>query len=206
MAKFLLVVTILTLTTLAIALLSLLFKPFPVLFKPFPVLRKTYCFWAAFSFLNFSYLTFLLFPPLLLIDPQPVLKFLDFLLIPVGVSISVVLGVWVVIIKTVSYTRMSLNPGTWTPYALNLLFLLVFISVADMYKNYLISTALKGRIHDCLHVASFFESLRNAGQDFQFNPHAFFRENGRNFYWSYSEMAFFKGNDDLDRNFLCPGR
>lgn len=89
------------------------------------------------------------------------------------------------------------------PYLFNLAFFAAFVGASDAYKSYLIDTALEGRAPNCIYISSFMSSLLNAGEDFQFHAHALFVEGGRNYYWSYSEMAFFEGNDRLDRNFPC---
>ena len=51
------------------------------------------------------------------------------------------------------------------------------------------------------HIAQ--ELEKHAGEELQLRAHAFFLEEGRNFYWSYSERAFFPGNERLDGNFRC---
>jgi hypothetical protein len=195
-AGLLLYLAALTLPAPALALLA-------VRFKLFPLVRKTYFFWSAVSLLNFGFLAFLPFPPLLLLPHRVPGDFVAFLFPPalVGTVVVVVLA----IVVRVAMRGKPLSPLATgaAPYLLNAAFLVTFIGAADAYKNHLIKTALEGRAPSCLYVSSFMSSLRNAGEDFQFHAHALVVENGRNYYWSYSKMAFFEGNDRLDRNFVC---
>lgn len=173
-------------------------------FGVLPFLRKTYFFWCAVSLVNFSFLAFLAFPPLLLVSVRIYARFASFLLPPIGVA-----SASVVILVGFSFllNRIRKLPPlviALAPYAVNLVFLLTFLWSADAYKSHLIQKALVGRAPDCIYVNSFLESIMAAGEDFQFFAHAMFVEKGRNFYWSYSDLTFYTGNDRLDPNFKCP--
>ncbi len=196
MVDYLIYVALFVLLVPTLALLSLRFGVLPFL-------RKTYFFWCAVSLVNFSFLAFLVFPPLLLVIHM---RFASFLLPPIGVAAAVVL--LLVGFSFLVNRRKQLSPKViaLAPYAVNLVFLLAFLWSADAYKSYLIQKALAGRTPDCVYVNSFFESVRAAGEEFQFFAHAVFVEEGKNFYWSYSDLAFFAGNDQLDPNFPCPAR
>ena len=174
-----------------------------VRFKVFPLIRKTYFFWAAVSLLNFGFLAFLPFPPLLLLQGRVPVSFLASLLPPALAAAAIVLALAFAARAAMRGKSLSPQARGAAPYFFNLAFLVAFVGAADTYKDYLIEKALEGRSPSCLYVSSFISSLMNAGEDFQFHAHAVFVEGGRNYYWSYSEMAFFEGNDRLDRNFPC---
>lgn len=196
MAAFLLYLAALALPAPALALLA-------VRLRVFPIVRKTYFFWAAVSLLNFGFLAFLPFPPLLLLQSRGPERFLAFLLPPAFAAAAV--GLALAVAVRIAMRGRSFSP--WAreaaPYLVNLALLVAFVAAADTYKNHLIAKALVARSPSCIHVSSFLTSLMNAGGDFQFHSHALFVERGRNYYWSYSEMAFFEGNDRLDPNFPC---
>lgn len=174
-----------------------------VRFRVFPIIRKTYFFWAAVSLLNFGFLAFLPFPPLLLLGYGALDKFSTFLLPPALATAAIVLVLTLIVRIALRWKSISLQANGVAPYFVNLAFLVVFIPVSDVYKNHLIENALSARAPSCIYVSSFLSSLMNAGRDFQRHAHAIVVEGGRNYYWSYSEVAFFEGNDSLDPNFSC---
>ena len=189
--------------------LAILVLPFPALAiisyqkKVLPTLRNTYLFWAAFSLVNFSFLAPLAFPPLFFVNPMYFGRFAGFLLPPAGVALIVVgliagLSQW-----KLSHFLQSRFARVAATFTLNAIFLVVFLITADLYKTHLIGKALEAHRPECIVVNSFLTSVRTAGEEFQFDAHAFFKEGGKTFYWSYSEQSFFEGNDRLDNNFVC---
>ena len=167
-----------------------------------PILTRTYVFWASLSLLNFWFLAPLAFPPLLLLKLSYG-KFVEFLLLPIAIS-SAALAVSLALVRwrIPKYLDLQSTKG-WATFIFNGLFLVVFLLVADVYKNHLISKDLRARKPECVQINSFYSSVLNAGEEYQFHAHAFFTENGRNFYWSYSKRKFFPGNEGLDKNFSC---
>jgi hypothetical protein len=194
--SFLLYVAVLTLPFPALAIMS--YQQ-----KVLPTLRNTYLFWAAFSLLNFSFLAPLAFPPLFLAQPVPFGRFVEFLLPPICVSLVVVGAILSLVRWKLSNFLQPRLVRVAAVFMLNAIFLLAFLVTADLYKTHLISKALVGHQPECMVVNSFLTSLRNAGKEFQFDAHAFFKERGKTFYWSYSQQSFFEGNERLDNNFAC---
>lgn len=166
-------------------------------------LRKTYFFWCLVSLVNFGFLGILAFPPLLLLIPAWIGKFQAFLLPPLGVAGAVglvVAGLWILLNRRMKKPWVDFAG----PYVANAAFLAAFMISAEEHKSHLIDQALAGHAPECVYVRSFWSSVRWAGDSW--HAHAVYVENGRKFYWSYSELGFFAGNDRLDPNFPCPRR
>ncbi len=163
----------------------------------------TYCFWAAFSIVNFDFLAAFAIPILFLSPNDYYWKFSEFLMAPVVTA--ALAATCLVVIPAIAWRRLyRMNP---LPYLLPFLFHTVFLTTllvcAERAKTDAIAVAMLGRTPDCMVVSSFFESVRRAGQEFQLYPHALFTENGRTYYWSYSTQRFYEGRDELNRNFDC---
>ena len=163
----------------------------------------TYCFWGAFSTVNFDFLAALAIPIFFPLVYDNYLKFSEFLIGPLvssAVAATCLVGVPAIAWRHL-YRRTAL------PYLIPLLFHTVFLIAllvcAERAKTDAIKAAMIGRKPDCMVVSSFFDSVRHAGQAFQFYPHALFTENGRTYYWSYSTQRFYEGRDELNRNFAC---
>jgi hypothetical protein len=190
-------------STVVLVLLAPAFAVVSLRYKVLPFLRKTYFFWCIVSLFNFSFLAFLAFPPLLLMIPKSIAKFWNFLLPPLVVAGAVglvVLGLWFLLIRRMKKPLVE-SAG---PYVVNAVFLAALVTAAEAHKSQLIEQALVGHTPECVYVRSFWDSVNVAGD--RFYAHAMYVENGRNFYWSYSNLAFFEGHDRLDRNFPCPER
>jgi hypothetical protein len=186
-----------------------LILPFPALAiisyqqKVVLTLRNTYLFWAAFSLLNFSFLAPLVFPPLFLVQPASFGRFVEFLIPPICISLvvaSVTLGLARWKLSRFLQSRFVRASGV---FIINAIFLVAFLATADLYRSHLMGKALHAHRPECMVVNSFLTSLLNAGKEFQFEAHAFFKEDGKQFYWSYSQLRFFEGNERLDNNFIC---
>jgi len=189
-----------------IVLIALIFPMLAVISYKVNVLaalRNSYIFWAAISLLNFNFLGWLAIPPILIFLHRPPSNFLPFILPPLALTIAV--GVAVVVLLKFRWPKVltSFFVTSWGIYLVNALFLLTFVTAADIYKNHLISKSLEGHKPECIVVRSFLSSMLNAGEEFQFKAHAFFKEDERNYYWSYSKQNFFPGNERLDNNFQC---
>jgi len=192
----LLYIAALTLPAPALAVLA-------VRLKVFPTVRKTYFFWAAVSLLNFGFLAFLPFPPLLLLKSRVPGDFVAFLLPPACAGALIVLALALGLRFAMRGKRFWVGADGAAPYLVNLAFFVAFVVAADVYKIHLIQKALVARQPECIQVAPFLTSVMNAGGDFQFFTHAVVVEGGRNYYWSYSRMTFFQGNEQLDPSFPC---
>ena len=62
-------------------------------------------------------------------------------------------------------------------------------------KSDLIDKALAGLTPECVYVRPFWNSVRFAGS--YLYAHAVYVENGRKFYWSFSNLGFYAGSDRL---------
>jgi hypothetical protein len=161
----------------------------------------SYIFWALFSLINFSFFAYLAFPLLLPIAWPKLSRFFPFLIIPALFALLLCVILFHVV-KRYSAGLLRSHPHL-SVYLFNSFFLLAFLLIAEHQKNVMIATYLVNRNPECIRVNSFLKSLNNAGSDFQFVEHAMFREHGRNYYWSYSAMDFYEGNEGLDNNFSC---
>lgn len=161
----------------------------------------TYLFWAGVSFVNVNYLLPLVVPGLFLMVLHTIVERFPALLGPLllGVLVSALLPA---IVGKAVCTRLR-DPAAMLVLACltNGSCLGVFLLAADVQKNRAITAQLAQRKPECVHVNSFFTSLENAGDGFF--EHALFKEGGKTFYWSYSKMGFFEGNERLDPNFPC---
>ncbi|MEW6022785.1 MAG: hypothetical protein AB1807_11665 [Pseudomonadota bacterium] len=166
-------------------------------------LIHSYLFWAIFSLLNFPLLWFLAVPVLPLVFVPRVFEVFPFLWTPaVAAFIS---SVGLLLAATMATRRWHTK---WVipvllAYVGNGAFLLVFLALAEQEKNAAIEMRLSTRHPDCVEVHSVFESIQQAGGDFNFTAHALIKENGKTFYWSFKTMDFFEGHERLDRNFPC---
>lgn len=163
----------------------------------------TYAFWAAFSAVNVDFLAPFAIPIFFLVPTGYYTKFSGFLMEPVATA--ALAAVCLVLIPAL-VLRRGYRKQPW-PYLVPLLFNAVFLATllltAERARTVAIEAALVGRTPECMVARSFFESVRHAGQDFQFHAHALFSEKGRTYYWSYRLQRFYAGRDDLDRNFEC---
>lgn len=163
----------------------------------------TYCFWAAFSTVNFDFLAAFAIPIFFLVPNDYYWKFSEFLMAPVVTA--VLAATCLVVIPAIALRRVyRMDPLPYlTPFLFHTVFLTALLVCAERAKTEAIEAAMLGRTPDCMVVSSFFDSVRRAGQDFQVHSHALFTENGRTYYWSYSTQRFYEGRDELNRNFDC---
>ena len=168
----------------------------------FSFLRYTYFFWALVSLYNFSLLAWLAIPPLLVFVPG-IFKFSHFLAPPFMISLIIAAATTKVLSYIFSFNINESHDKFIISIMFNLLFLMVFLTSAEYYKNWLVEKALKNHNPECVQINSFLSSLAHGGQDFQFEAHALYSEKGKTYYWSYSKLQFFEGNERLDVNFPC---
>lgn len=164
-------------------------------------LLHSYLFWASFSLLNFGYLWFLAVPLLPLIIVPWALRIFPFLWWPTMLAVAASVLVTLAVGIGTRRWKHRLVLSVTLAYLFNSIFLLVLQAAAEREKNLAIAAQLNDRHPTCVNVNSFFTSLINAGDGFR--EHALFKENGKTFYWSYSTMSFYEGNESLDRNFPC---
>lgn len=165
----------------------------------------TYLFWAAFSLVNFDFLAALPLPILFIAPADSYLKFSDFLAKPL-LTAALAATLFGIIIGVINRRLYGSNVMRYlTPILVNLVFLTTFLVSAERAKTAAIAVAMLGRSPDCMVVSSFFDSVRNAGQEFQLHPHALFTENGKMYHWSYAKLSFFEGQERYNKNFECYG-
>ncbi len=166
--------------------------------QPLPVVRDnrhllrwiagTYLFWAAVSLINFDLLNFLTVPPLLLLFPEAIGRFLPFLLPPL--LIAFLIG----IVATAIYYSIGKTRGS-NHYLAMLVFngclLLSFFISAEIYRDHLMSEALAGHHPVDFQSASFLDSVLSYRTYFRAS-HASFVEQGNRYDWSYAERRFFQ--------------
>ncbi len=191
------------LIAIAILVIILAIITFVVSFKAPPLIRNSYLFWIIFSyfFLDNWYAFGFVFPPILPFFIPRKKEINEFLSIPFGVSLC---AVAVVIVLCLLFPKLykRINKQL-VPILFNGLFLATFLISGDYYKEDLISKALIGHNPDCISINTFLTSIKEVGKEFQFTPHAIFTEDGKMFFWSYSEKNFFLGGESLTRNFKC---
>jgi len=157
----------------------------------------TYLFWVAVSLINFELLGFLVIPPLVLVFPTTVERFLPFILPPLSVAVGVA------VIVTAVYLFLWKKPGSkpyMAPFIFNGCVLFVFLLSAEGYSRYLMSQSLLGHVPNRLQSSSFIDSALSYRAYFR-GPHASFDEEGKTYRWSYSERKFFSST--IDRAKSC---
>ncbi|HEY0062974.1 MAG TPA: hypothetical protein VGC21_12700 [Telluria sp.] len=163
----------------------------------------SYLFWVLFSLLNFSVFWIWLIPfvfPILLYEVLAKFSFLrgPFLL-ALGTSLLMLL---VLAIAACLWVRHAAVPVVLA-YLCNASFLFIFLHAAEHDKNAAIAVQLQHAKPECVRIQSLLSSIKNTGKEFQVDEHALYKAGGKTYYWSYSTMRFFEGNDRLDPNFPC---
>jgi len=168
-----------------------------------PMLRITYIFWALLSLFNFELLGGLAIPVMFLADDFSYYdKFFPFLLPPLTDALIVTIATAVSAVLVFPWFRMSSTGKNWLTFLLNLTFLTTFLFTAENHKNLLIGKALKNHKPDCISIYPFLSSLSFGGQEHR-SAHALFTEGGKTYFWSYSKLGFFEGQEGLSINFPC---
>lgn len=148
------------------------------------VLLPTYLFWFVVSLLNFELLSGLAIPILAIFY----VKFLPFLAIPAILSIACV----VLISKRFSFRA---------PLIFNVVFLILLLLFAGLFKDALIWLHLRGHMPQCVDYGSFTKSALVPGRNFFGN--GIYEEGGKVFLWSYSTLSFYEASPNLAVNFSC---
>jgi len=143
----------------------------------------TYVFWVVISLANFELLNFLATPPAVLFLPEAIGKFLPFIFPPLAVALCVGAIVTLFAVKKLRANQFV------APFLFNACVLLMFLSSAEVYRYHLMSQSLHDHNPKHLERSSFLNSVltyRTCGRE----SHACFDENGKKYYWSYSERKF----------------
>lgn len=148
-------------------------------------IAATYVFWVTVSLANFELLSFLAIPPVLLIFPKTIGKFLPFILPPLAVALAI--GA----IVTAFAVKKSRANRHVAPFVFNACVLLAFFVSAEVFRHHLISESLLDHKPNHLDSSSFLSSVLKYRTYFR-GPHASFDENGKTYHWSYSERRFFQ--------------
>jgi hypothetical protein len=145
----------------------------------------TYVFWVAVALANFELLSFLAIPPVVLLFPENIGKFLPFILPPLAVAL--VVGV----VVTAFVAKRSRANRHVAPFIFNACVLLAFFVAAEIFRYHLMSQFLRDHEPGHLESSSFLNSVLTYRTYFRM-PHASFDENGKTYRWSYSERKFFQ--------------
>lgn len=148
-------------------------------------IAATYVFWVTVSLANFELLSFLAIPPVVLLFPETIGKFLPFILPPLAVALAVGTVVTTLVVKrSRAYRHVA-------PFIFNACVLLAFFVSAEVFRYHLMSGSLLDHKPNHLDSSSFLGSVLTYRTYFR-GPHASFDENGKTYRWSYSECRFFQ--------------
>lgn len=148
-------------------------------------IAATYVFWGVVSLANLELLSFLAIPPVALLFPTTIGKFLPFILPPLAVALAIGAIVTALVVK-----RSRANRHV-APFIFNACVLLAFFVSAEVFRYRLMSESLLDHKPNHLDSSSFLSSVLTYRTYFR-EPHASFDENGRTYRWSYSERRFFQ--------------
>lgn len=151
------------------------------------VFLQTYIVWGAFSFLNLGLLFPILIPLLLPLLILFCIKFFAFLL-PVFVVTF--------LISTFIFSRLrkkqNYDGHEYSPAIFNIIFIVAFLIVGDIFKFALIEMELSKIKPECSSISSFAQSVLNQGRGVK-PEHAYYVNKNSIFFWSYSELKFVEG-------------
>jgi hypothetical protein len=173
------------------------------------ILLATWLFWLLVSFWNFGFLMPFGVPLLLPFAPRFYAPFENFFHWPLRVGAGAALITALVFIGIPRGILLFV-----ATLAVNLAFLVAFVSTAEIRHFQSVAAALSEVQPDCSQSRSFLSSLSIAGGEFQTDPHGVYRKGDRVFLWSYRDQAFFEvpvtiyKNLDLGRcgpHFAMPG-
>jgi hypothetical protein len=143
----------------------------------------TYAFWAVVAVANIELLGFLAVPPLVLVSPGAIARFLPFILPPLAAALVVGAVVTIFAVKRHPSSRHA------APLIFNACVLVSFFVSADVYRYHLMAQSLAGHAPVRLESSSFLTSVLEYRPYFR-GRHAGFEENGKSYRWSYSEREF----------------
>jgi hypothetical protein len=116
-------------------------------------IAATYVFWAAVSLASFDLLDFLAIPPVVLLSPKTIGKFLPFILPPLAVALAVGVIVTGLVVK-----RSRANQHV-APFIFNACVLLTFLASAEIFRYHLMSQSLLDHKPNHLESSSFLNSV-----------------------------------------------
>ena len=146
----------------------------------------SYLFWAVVSLANIELLAFLLVPPAIPFFPGSLTKILPFAFPPLLVA----LGIGVIAIMVYRYLRKeALTNRYLLIFAFNACVLISFLTMAELYREHLMSQALQGHEPTQWRYSTFLNSVISYNPYFR-SPHARFVEDGKTYHWSYLERKF----------------
>lgn len=148
-------------------------------------IAATYVFWVAVSLANFELLSFLAIPPVALLFPTTIGKFVPFILPPLAVALAIGAIVTALVVK-----RSRANRHV-APFIFNACVLVAFLASAEVFRHHLMSESLLDHKPNHLDSSSFLSSVLTYRTYFR-GPHASFDEDGKTYRWSYSERKFFQ--------------
>jgi hypothetical protein len=146
-------------------------------------IAATYVFWVAVSLANFELLSFLAIPPVVLLFPKTIEKFLPFILPPFAVALAIGAIVTALVVKRSPANRHA------APFIFNACLLLAFFVSAEVFRYHLMLESLSDHRPNHLDSSSFLSSVLTYRTYFR-GPHASFDEGGKTYRWSYSERRF----------------
>jgi hypothetical protein len=143
----------------------------------------TYVFWTVASLANFQLLGLLAIPPVILVSPEAIGRFLPFILPPLGVALLVGVFITALVVRRHASTRHA------APFIFNACVLVAFFVSADLFRHQLMSRSLEGHTPSRLERSSFLASVLKYRTYFR-DKHGGFEENGKTYRWSYTEREF----------------
>ena len=147
-----------------------------------------------FSFLNLSLLFPILLLPLLPLLIAFSIKFFAFLL-PVSI-LSLVISI---LLSKSIYKKLLIEERKYMPAIFNVVFIIVFLVVADIVKFAFIEVEIGKVKPKCSSINSFVRSVINQGE---FSPeHAYYVKNNKIYFWSYSELRFVEGHESMFKQY-----
>ncbi len=155
---------------------------------------QTYIVWAIFSLTNLSLLFPFIIPvflPFLLVFSA---KFLNFLapVFALALLIAIIAFPYV-------YEKLNNEVKVFSPLIFNIIFIMLFLTIAEIYKCILIAKELYIIKPECTSSQPFIGSLASQGE---FSPeHAYYIKNKRIYFWSYSELKYVAGSDESFRTY-----
>ncbi len=133
---------------------------------------------------------------------------LPFLYMPLAAGFAALSALTLLVRRYGPQIARRKNAPFFLSILLNAAFIVVTVLTANIKANQEISTAAQAFKPVCLQQMTFIQSLSHAQEiAHSFYPHAILRTaDGSQYYWSYRDRAFFKGNERLDPNVRCEDR
>jgi hypothetical protein len=132
-------------------------------------------------------------------------KQLPFLYVPLVAGFTALIALTFFLRRYAPQIARKKNAPFFLSILLNAAFILATVLMANIKANQEISAAAQAFKPVCLQQMTFIQSLSHSQESsHSFYPHAILRTaDGSQYYWSYRDREFFKGNDKLDPNLPC---